>query len=792
LIEAMQPGRSVIRLARISGTALALACVVVPSSAPAHSRTGNGELSPRLADLTRPVVRTASPAERAAALGVAAQGPGSLLERGGRLLVHVRFQGDAAAAADALRAAGGDVREVSAEYLTAAVSVAPANLPAIAAVPGVVSVSEAREPFTSAVQCFGAATSEGDVQLSAMAARTGFEPFELDGSGVKVGILSDSFDRDVGAPTRAAADVASGDLPGAGNPCGRATPVGLLDDSYSFADASDEGRAMAQIVHDLAPGAELEFATAFFPTELGFAENIRALGEAGADVIVDDVFYAEEPFFQEGLVGVAVREVSEDGVAYFSSAGNNNLIEEPTPGVKRNIASWEAPEFRDSGGCPAALAPVPGFETGECMDFDPGPGEPDEGFGLTIDAGATLAVDLQWAEPRYGVKTDLDIVLLDAAGNPIVEEVAGEEVFFVDSTDNNVEGGEGSTEKPVEFLQWENDTGSAETVQLAINRCFGACNPDASEATKPRLKIALLQNGDGVSASEYPEPSGEDVVGPTIFGHNGAADAVSVGAIRYGASGAPEPFSSRGPVTHYFGPVEGTTPAAELNDPLILQKPDLVATDGGANTFFGSCVAHTWRFFGTSAAAPHAAAIAALQLQGEPAATAEEAKDAQRDTADPVGLFGPNAIGAGRVDGQEAVSALLPEPFLPGAQSLQPAPQNCGFPPQPPPGQPQPSAPSTAAASDRTPPRTFFRQRPRRVILAAGRKVRATFRFGSNERNVTFICRLDGGLSRFCRQRFSRRFAIGPHTLRVAARDAAGNVDRTPAVYSFRVKPRGS
>ena len=65
------------------------------------------------------------------------------------------------------------------------------------------------------------------------------------------------------------------------------------------------------------------------------------------------------------------------------------------------------------------------------------------------------------------------------------------------------------------------------------------------------------------------------------------------------------------------------------------------------------------------------------------------------------------------------------------------------------------------------------------------------FRFGSNEQNVTFICRVDGGLFRFCNDRLVRRLRIGRHDVRVKARDEAGNIDETPAVYRFRIKPRG-
>ena len=84
-------------------------------------------------------------------------------------------------------------------------------------------------------------------------------------------------------------------------------------------------------------------------------------------------------------------------------------------------------------------------------------------------------------------------------------------------------------------------------VQLAINRCSGTCNPSQLPAT-PRLKFALLENGEAaVTETEYPTSAGGDTVGPTIFGHSGAEGAISVGAVRFNDSTAPEEYSSRGP-----------------------------------------------------------------------------------------------------------------------------------------------------------------------------------------------------------------------------------------------------
>ena len=194
----------------------------------------------------------------------------------------------------------------------------------------------------------------------------------------------------------------------------------------------------------------------------------------------------------------------------------------------------------------------------------------------------------------------------------------------------------------------------------------------------PRLKFALLENGGGVSETQYPTSSEGDTVGPTIFGHSGAASAITVGAERFDDDSAPEEYSSRGPVTHYFGPVSGTTPAPELPAPETIAKPDLVATDCGVTTFFASFEEGVWRYCGTSAAAPHAAGVAALMLQANPSLTVAQGRAALAATAQPVGTFGPNAVGAGLVDAFGAVARVALPPTITITQTAegdQPRPQ---------------------------------------------------------------------------------------------------------------------
>ena len=119
----------------------------------------------------------------------------------------------------------------------------------------------------------GAVTAQSSVVERTQQANTPnfFTPQGILGAGVSVGIISDSHNR---TTPHASVGIAAGDLPGPGNPDGYTTPVAVLDDS---APGSDEGRGMAEIVHDLAPGAKLCFATAGnFQTDMAAAiRNLR-------------------------------------------------------------------------------------------------------------------------------------------------------------------------------------------------------------------------------------------------------------------------------------------------------------------------------------------------------------------------------------------------------------------------------------------------------------------------------------------------------------------------------------
>ena len=193
--------------------------------------------------------------------------------------------------------------------------------------------------------------------------------------------------------------MATADLPGPGNPCARTTPVQVLDDGNGQAD---EGRAMTQIVHDIAPGAYLAFATAFIG-EVAFADNIQALATAGADVIADDIIYFAEPYFQDGIVANAVNDVTAQGVAYFSMAFNNNRII-----AGNNSNSWEAPAYRSGR--------LPGAGRGHRLrGLQSRPGV-DSTFHLTSRRGAPAARPAVGRAPERR-RDNLDLFVIDAAGH---------------------------------------------------------------------------------------------------------------------------------------------------------------------------------------------------------------------------------------------------------------------------------------------------------------------------------------------------------------------------------------
>lgn len=403
----------------------------------------------------------------------------------------------------------------------------------------------------------GSVTSQAD---AAIRADQGRSAFGVNGTGITIGILSDSYDQLGGEAT----DIASGDLP---------SNVAVIDDT-AFGSNTDEGRAMAQLIHDLAPGAELAFHTAFNGRP-DFAQGILDLQAAGASVIVDDVGYLTSPMFQDGVIAQAVDTVVDNGAIYFSAAGNTGN------------ASYEN-DYNDSG------TELPDLQLTNVHHFDPT--DPTDLIQeILVPSGGEIQFSFQWDQPfasagGAGASTDVDIFLIDAGSTVLA--------FGANSNIGN---------DAVEILSWFNSTGADQVVGLIVGVFNGSGLPPG--------KIKWIDFG-GPKAHNQPTNSS------TVFAHPNSESAIAVGAAFYAdtpefGTSPPliEAFSSHGGLEVIFDTDGNSIP------PQDRQKPEIVAPDGTDTTFFGNFDADGNgfpNFFGTSAAAPHAAAVAALIIECAP------------------------------------------------------------------------------------------------------------------------------------------------------------------------------
>ena len=408
-------------------------------------------------------------------------------------------------------------------------------------------------------------TSEGDQTHAAEAARS---QYVTTGAGQRVCVISDGIDS-------AAFRVQSGDLPPAAS-------IYLLPNQTG---SGDEGTAMLEIIYDLAPGASLGFATSN-GGEAQFARNILDLADpakGNCNIIVDDTDYLTESPFQDGVIATAVNTVTEKGVLYVSSAGNSGNLESGLSGT------WEG----DFNG--ASNLKLPSNANYVMHEWVP---------TVTRNPATSCSkrMYMHWAEAMGKSGVDYDIYILDSTGNNVV------------AFSNNIQSGANS---PFEYTE-------------AGSTCA------TGGGFQPGSKIVVVKP---VGAEDrmfnlqwYRGTLNYGTTGATR-GHSAAASSISVGATPalrdqnnnpvgpwpnpFGSSAKVEWFSSDGPRRIFFD-VNGTVlpgalPGFKSNGGVVRRKPEVVAADGVKTNTPAFLT-----FYGTSAAAPHVAAIAALVWQANP------------------------------------------------------------------------------------------------------------------------------------------------------------------------------
>ena len=175
----------------------------------------------------------------------------------------------------------------------------------------------------------GSVTSEGVRLHRANVAQAA----QIDGSGVTIGVISPG-------ANHIKDSIASGDLP---------KNVILLGGDPGD---GDEGTAMMEVVHDMAPGAKLVFHPGRNQVD-NFIKALRAMAIAGVDILAEDIAFDREPAFAQGIIVHATQEIAKAGIAVFGSAGN--LANGHAPRI-RAVGSGRGPGSTGQfTGCPSRL-----------------------------------------------------------------------------------------------------------------------------------------------------------------------------------------------------------------------------------------------------------------------------------------------------------------------------------------------------------------------------------------------------------------------------------------------------
>jgi hypothetical protein len=404
----------------------------------------------------------------------------------------------------------------------------------------------------------------------------------VNGSGIKVGVLSDSFN-DLGG---AAGDEADGALPAAAD-------IDVIKDLAS--GGTDEGRAMMQIIHEIAPGASLAFYTAF-DSEQDFADGILALAAAGCKIIVDDVSYFDEPFFQNGIVAQAIQTVEAEGVTYVTAAGNNA-----------------------SNGYQAAWTSISGAYDGYVLsDAESFGGSLVQKVSINTEGtGDAFPLLLEWNQ-GYGTVSastaDLEMLVFNINGQLV-------------GTATNVSSGEPTN-------PWlEYNFSQSGTYYVAIENL----NPN----TNPGL-IKEIAEGDGVPFTIFGSNLG------TVYGHAMTPAAITTGAV----SAADTPaFGFNTPVSEGFSSSGDGTELLFANNGTALSSPDPlspVAISGIDDIH--TTVSDLSDFYGTSAAAASLAGVAALLLSANPSLSPAQGEQIIEASALPMANSAVSGAGLVQID----------------------------------------------------------------------------------------------------------------------------------------------
>ena len=551
----------------------------------------------------------------------------------GEVQVYISIEDEAAI--DDLRTFDVVIERVDLDLGLVQALVSVGRLRTVAALRSVRKVRLPDYPFSNA----GSVQSEGDAVMKSDELRTALG---VDGAGVTIGVISDGV-------AGLATSQGLGDLPAVDT-----STCNVVLESPTASAAGAEGTAMLEIIHDVAPAASLifgHFGFSYSGTALDFNAAVDCLAEH-ADIVVDDI----------GWFGVGPY----DGTSFLSE-NTADALNGPGPirGYFTAVGNQAQDHYQDQFVASGTVLtgfdivsdfPLPEEDTWVLHEFDAFGGPkgtkhaeavpaPADGNRVVLGAGSQMTVILVWDDPWGTAPNDYDLFIRE---DGIVSVCGGD--FQTD---------DGSVESlPVEACTWENPGPGDADLDIVIGNFLGEAAPVEFDMFLLCDNCSDLGNGNSLDFNT----AGSSVSNQSDAGGS-PASVISVGAVDLNDTNAIRPYSSR-----------GLTEDGRV-------KPDLVTSDGvcvtGSGGFGqGSCQGSGKRFFGTSAAAPHAAAVAALLLECNPDMGRVELHDRIVLSAIDLGEPGPdNVYGYGKLNAQAAADGCAGGPAATPTQTETASPQ---------------------------------------------------------------------------------------------------------------------
>ena len=527
---------------------------------------------------------------------------------------------------------------------------------------------------TYAVRMTGSVDTEGDAILRADQAR---QRFSIDGTGVRVGVISDGLKGIFATNCTTCVGVSggpisTGDLPsatGTRNASGVLTSStgGIIGQSFQantdlegivpncgFAGAGAEGTALLEIIHDIAPGAQLSFANA--DTDVAFKTAVNSLAGSN-DIVMDDLGFFGLPADGTSAISTntasALNSTSNPIRAYYTAVGNS--ADEHYIGT-----------YTDSGISGSTVGGI--TNSGDLHNFQQTADTTDVlGLGpkpynvIKLPPNGEVVIFLTWDDPFGASSNNYDLYLAQESTGQVVAH----------STDP-----QSGTQDPVEFIDYKNNTGNTNFFHIIVQNVQNLAQPKhlnlfsfqpECAVAGPRLLVAGHHERHNYNTATKSVTAEGDAGGTPV-------SVVSVGAICSASTKAQAVFTnSISPDESCLDTTNSTIEFFSSQGPTLdgRTKPDISGIDGVSITGAGS---FENPFFGSSAATPHVAGIAALLLQsktcllsggiGGPVDNVTARTDLHNlimNNAIPLGGFPPNNVfGFGRADALASADATIP------------------------------------------------------------------------------------------------------------------------------------